>query len=131
MNQPLFLDLDDILQIHTDTIAKEGGSAGVRDITLIASAVAAPRASFDGEYLHPSLYHMAAALMYALIQNHGFIDGNKRIGTLAALVFLEVNNRSSYPPATELENIAMAVATSQINREELALFWTTWTSIED
>lgn len=93
-----FLDLNDVLAIHADTIAQEGGSAGIRDIALIESAVAAPMASFGGEFLHRDLASMAAALMFSLIGNHGFVDGNKQVGTLAALIFLDVNGVEQYPP---------------------------------
>jgi death-on-curing protein len=123
MSEPLFLDLDDILQIQADTIAQEGGMPGVRDIALIDSAVAAPRASFGGEFLHPDLAAMTAALMFALIGNHGFIDGNKRVGTLAALVFREVNGVEEFPPAPELESVALAVARGEMDRESLAVWW--------
>ena len=123
MSEPLFLDLDDILQIQADTIAQEGGMPGVRDIALIDSAVAAPRASFGGKFLHLDMAAMTAALMFALIGNHGFIDGNKRVGTLAALVFREVNGVEEFPPAPELETVALAVARSEMDRESLAKWW--------
>ena len=123
MKEPLFLDLNDILQIHSDTIAHEGGAPGVRDIALVDSAVAAPRASFGGEYLHPDLAAMTAALMFALIGNHGFVDGNKRVGTLAALVFREVNGAKTFPPAPALEDVARSVARGEMDRDSLAGWW--------
>lgn len=123
MIEPVFLSLDDILQIQADTIANEGGSPGIRDIALIDSAVAAPRASFGGEYLHSSLAEMTAALMFALISNHGFVDGNKRVGTLSALVFRQVNGLEIFPPAPELEAVAMACAQGTMTRESLAQWW--------
>lgn len=123
MKEPLFLDLDDILQIQADTIAQEGGTPGVRDIALIDSAVAAPRASFGGAYLHTDLAAMTAALMFALIGNHGFVDGNKRVGTLAALVFRAVNAIETFPAADDLENVAMSVARGEMSRDELTQWW--------
>ena len=84
-NEIVFLNLDDILQIHQDTVSVEGGGEGIREIGLIDSAVAAPKASYSGEYLHQDLAAMAAALMYTLISNHGFVDGNKRVGTLSLI----------------------------------------------
>lgn len=126
MSEPLFLDLDDVLQIQADTIAQEGGAPGVRDIALIDSAVAAPRASFGGEFLHPDLAAMTAALMFALIGNHGFVDGNKRVGTLAGLVFRAVNGVEVFPPAKELEDIALSVARGEMSRESLAEWWRNW-----
>ncbi len=127
-NDPIFLNLDDVLQIHLDTITNEGGSEGVRDIALIDSSVAAPRASFGGEYLYNDLAAMTSALMFALISNHGFVDGNKRVGTLAALVFRDVNGEDVFPSAHELESIALAVAKGEINRDELASWWRKWES---
>jgi death-on-curing protein len=122
-NDPVFLNLDDILQIHLDTISIEGGSDGVRDIALIDSAVAAPKATFGGEYLHEDLAAMTAALMFALISNHGFVDGNKRVGTLSALVFRSVNGEESFPPAQELEETALSVARGEMSRDDLAYWW--------
>lgn len=127
-NEPLFLVLNDILQIHLDTIRNDGGGEGIRDIALIDSAVAAPRASFEGEYLHQDLASMTSALMFALISNHGFVDGNKRVGTLAALVFRDLNGEETFPPAQELEEIVMALAKGQMNRDELTDWWKKWES---
>ena len=84
-NEPIFLNLDDILQIHQDTIGNEGGGDGVRNIALIDSAVSAPKATLGGEYLHDNLAAMTAALVFALISNHGFVDGNKRVVTVKTL----------------------------------------------
>lgn len=66
---------------------------------------------------------MTAALMFSLISNHGFVDGNKRVGTLAALVFLDVNGIEAYPPADQLERVALAVAAGQMSKQELIQFW--------
>lgn len=122
-NEPTFLDLDDILQIHADTMLYEGGTQGVRDISLVDSAVAAPRASFGGEFLYPDMPAMTGALMFALVSNHGFIDGNKRVGTLAALVFRQVNGLEAFPPSAELELVALSVARGEMGREELTEWW--------
>ncbi len=128
-NEPIFLNLDDILQIHQDTISTEGGSDGVRDIALIDSAVSAPKATFGGEYLHDNLAAMSAALMFALISNHGFVDGNKRVGALAALVFRDINDEDTFPPSEELEATALSVARGEMCRDELADWWRQWSSI--
>lgn len=95
----------------------------MRDIALIDSAVAAPKATFDGEYLHQDLSAMTAALMFCLISNHGFVDGNKRVGTLAALVFRDVNGEGTFPPAEELEVTAFSVARGEMSRDQLADWW--------
>lgn len=123
MDAVYFLDLNNVLAIHRNTLENEGGGEGIRDLALLESAVAAPMASFGGEYLHPDLASMAAALMFSLIGNHGFVDGNKRVGTLAALVFLDVNVQLSFPPAELLEEVAMKVAQGAMDKDELAQWW--------
>ena len=128
-NEPVFLNLDDVLHIHRNTIENEGGTDGVREIALIDSAVAAPRASFGGEYLYEDLAGMTAAVMFSLISNHGFVDGNKRVGTLAALVFRSVNGEETYPPAGLLEGVALAVASGTMGRDDLTQWWRQWSSI--
>jgi death-on-curing protein len=82
--EPLFLTLDEVLEIHEEQIERYGGSAGLRDAAALASAVATPQATFGGEYLHTSIPGIAAAYLYHLCQNHPFIDGNKRVGANSA-----------------------------------------------
>jgi len=89
MKGPLFLRLNEVIEIHTDQIARYGGSGGIRDIDLLKSAIAMPAATFGGKYLHSDLYEMAAAYFFQLVKNQAFIDGNKRFATVAALAFLE------------------------------------------
>lgn len=88
---PVFLSLDEVTEIHREMIERYGGSAGIRDMGLLQSAVAMPQASVGGQFLHADLFEMAAAYLFHLVQNHSFIDGNKRVGAAAALVFLELN----------------------------------------
>lgn len=123
MNSLRFLDVNDVLAIHRDTLENEGGRRGIRDIALIESAVATPMAFFAGQYLHPDIVSMAASLMFSLIGNHGFVDGNKRVGTLAALVFLDVNGIETFPSAQELERVALGVASGAIDKDELTRWW--------
>src|SRR5437867_10279787 len=88
---PTFLSLDEILEIHKDQIARYGGMAGIRDLGLLQSALAQPQATFGSQFLHADLIEMAAAYLFHIVQNHPFIDGNKRVGAVAALVFLQLN----------------------------------------
>jgi len=90
--QPVFLTLGEILAIHRDQIARYGGTEGVRDWGLLEAAIAMPRAAFGGRYVHGDLCEMAAAYLFHLVQNHPFLDGNKRVGAVAAYVFLAMNN---------------------------------------
>jgi death on curing protein len=86
-----FLTTEDVLEIHADQIERYGGSGGVRDLGLLDAAVALPQASFGGELLHADIFEMSAAYLFHIVQNHPFIDGNKRAGAAAALTFLDLN----------------------------------------
>ena len=87
-----FLTLDDVIAIHRDQIERYGGTLGIRDWGLLQSAIAMPKASFGGQFLHTDIYEMAATYLFHLVQNHPFIDGNKRVGAAAADVFLMLND---------------------------------------
>lgn len=91
MLQLWFLDIDHAMRLHRSLIEAYGGSEGIRDVGLLHSALAVPRASFGGEFLHQDLFEMAAAYLYHIVQNHPFIDGNKRTGAAAAIIFLSMN----------------------------------------
>lgn len=85
------LSKEQILMLHSQLIEETGGSDGVRDYNLLESAIESPFQSFGGDELHPTIQAKAARLGYGLIKNHCMIDGNKRIGTHAMLVFLALN----------------------------------------
>lgn len=119
----IFLDVDDVLVIHEDTLAKEGGLAGVRDQGLLEAAVAMPRQRYGGELLHPDPPAMAAAYLYHLAKNHPFHDGNKRAAAMAALVFLDANGFRKLPPARALERVTLAVAGGAMGKNELTVWF--------
>lgn len=121
-NSLLFLTLDEILAIHSDQVRRYGGSHGVRDMGLLASAVAMPEASFAGVHLHPSLAEMAAAYLFHIAQNHPFLDGNKRTALASALVFLWVNDQRLDAEEDELTELVMGVAAGRIGKAEAAVF---------
>jgi len=114
-----FPSVDDVLAIHEDTIAHEGGLAGLRDPGLLESAVLMPQQQLGGEYLHDGLPAMAAAYLFHIAQNHAFHDGNKRTAVLAALVFLAVDGVGALPDPAGLEETTMAVAASRCGKDEL------------
>ena len=116
---PTFLSVDDVLALHESTIEVEGGSPGIRDLGLLESAVMMPQQQFGGEYLHASVAEQAAAYLFHLAQNHAFVDGNKRVAVLAALVFLSVNNATPLPPPEALEAVVLRVAASEMTKAEL------------
>ena len=96
------------------------GSSGLRDRGALESAVAQPEASFGGEDLYPSLASKAAALGHSLIQNHPFVDGNKRVGHAAMEVFLLLNGHEIDASVDEQETIIIDVASSKLSRNELS-----------
>jgi death-on-curing protein len=108
------------LEVHADQIKRYGGGAGIRAIGLLQSALAQPEASFAGQWLHPTLFDMAAAHAFHLCQNHPFIDGNKRTALACALVFLELNDISLLDSLEMLGDTLLAVASGKMTKAELA-----------
>jgi len=119
---PLFLDLEDVIRIHDDQLARYGGSPGVRDRALLQSAVQTPQAGIGGGYLHDNPYEMAAAYLFHIVQNHPFVDGNKRVATAAALVFLQLNGVEVGVTNDALVEMVLAVATGRMSKAAIAEF---------
>jgi death on curing protein len=119
---PEFLTLEDMLELHTGQIRSYGGSEGLRSSELLQSAIAQPGVTFGGQFLHNDIFHMAAAYLFHLVQNHPFIDGNKRIGLEAALVFLELNDQSIEANDEQLVELVLGVARGQIDKPQIAEF---------
>jgi len=119
---PKFLMLDEVLLIHKDQIDRYGGQPGIRDLNLLKSALAMPQAGFGEEYSHEDLVEMAAAYLYHIIRNHPFMDGNKRTGLVAALVFLALHSIEIETAETKLENLIWGVAEGRIKKAEVAEF---------
>ena len=117
---PDFLTLDDVLELHELQVDRYGGLHGVRDQGLIESAIAQPEATFAGEYLHGDLFEMAAAYLFHIVRNHGFLDGNKRTGLLTALVFLDINGVSVDQASPDLYDLTVAVAEGRTDKDEAA-----------
>jgi len=117
-----FLTLDEVLSLHADQVARYGGSALVRDVGLLESALAMPAASFGAELVHTSLEEQAAAYLFYLVKNHPFVDGNKRTGLVAMLVFLGLNGRRLEATADELTNLVLAVAAGRLSKADVAVF---------
>jgi death-on-curing protein len=114
-----YLSLEEIISLHTRLIAQSGGSLGLRDRGALESAVAQPEMTFGGDDLYPTMAEKAAALGHSLVQNHPFIDGNKRVGHAAMEVFLVLNGCEISASVDEQEAIVLAVASSQMSRAEL------------
>jgi death-on-curing protein len=124
MKGPTFLTLDHVLRLHARQIEQFGGSDGIRDVALIESAIAQPQQVFGGEYLHKDFAAMAAAYLFHLTKNHGFVDGNKRIGAAAALVFLEMNGIDTDTiDESKMELLTLSVADGTADKDDAAAFF--------
>lgn len=117
--EPLFLSLDEVLEIHEQQIDRYGGAPGLRDAAALESSVATPQATFGGAFLHPSIPAMAAAYLFHLCRNHAFIDGNKRVGTNAAITFLLMNGWLPTFDQEELADLVLSVASAELTKPEL------------
>jgi len=119
----LFLELGEILEIHRDQIERYGGSQGFRDMGLLQSALSMPGAGFGGRYLHHDIFEMAAAYLFHIVQNHPFVDGNKRTGAAAAVVFLLMNNIDINVDEKTFEQMVLSVAKGKSNKADVANFF--------
>lgn len=108
-----------VLLLHEQLLSQSGGLQGVRDESLLESALEAPFQAFGDTDAYPSLQQKAARLGYGLIKNHPFVDGNKRIGTHAMLVFLALNGVELSYSQKELSNIILAVAAGKKKYDDL------------
>ena len=114
-----FLTLAEIIEIHNNQILLYGGEPGVRDFSLLSSAIAIPRSTFEGNYLYNDIFEMAAAYIYHICQNHPFIDGYKRVALVAGLIFLDLNNISIEDPNGELYRMMINVDSGKINKDKI------------
>jgi death-on-curing protein len=117
--EPLFLSLDEVVEIHEQQIERYGGSTGLRDIAGLESAVATPQSTFGGEFLHTSIPAIAAAYLFHLCQNHAFVDGNKRVGANSAITFLLLNDWEPTFGEDELVGLVLSVACGSLGKSEL------------
>jgi len=121
MNEPLFLTVEEVSSLHEDQLRLFGGSSGLRDRGAFESAVATPQASFGGEFLHEDLFEMAAAYAFHIAENQPFVDGNKRTGLNAALVFLDINGWVVSDPEGRLYDAMIALSARTLDKHGLAM----------
>jgi death-on-curing protein len=115
-----FLGIETIIEIHDRQLSVFGGLRGIRDAGLLDSALAQPKATFGGQFLHEDLFAMAAAYLFHIVSDHPFVDGNKRTGLASALTFLELNG---YVLKTSLETLygfVMDVAEGRLSKAQIA-----------
>ena len=121
-NTIIYLTLEQILLIHEEQIDRYGGSHGIRDITLLESAVFRPQTTFSGIDLYSSIFDKTAALIHSLLLNHAFVDGNKRTAIASALVFLDLNGYSFSVLQKALVTTALSIENKKWNLEKISLW---------
>ena len=112
-----YLTVGEVLDLYSRVMKQSGGGVGIRDLGALESAVAQPRMTFNGEELYPSIMEKASALGFSLIQNHPFIDGNKRAGHAAMEIFLMLNGYEISASVDEQVDNILGVASGNFNRE--------------
>jgi death-on-curing protein len=114
------LNIEIVHEIHAAILKGFGGSSGLRDHGLLASAVFAPQSSFGGKSPYKNLVEVASAYLFSLCCNHPFVDGNKRTAMMAAIVFLRLNGMETTPDSATWEKLMLDVVSGKIDREETA-----------
>ena len=123
MTEIVFLGLDEVLALHADQIRRYGGKRGVRDLDLLKSAIATPQATFGGDYLHTNNFERGAAYLFHIVRNHPFVDGNKRVGLIAAIAFLGLNDLELDAEPDALFELVMGFASGTVTKAESAVFF--------
>ena len=108
-----------VLLLHKLITEETGGDPNIRDLALLDSALESAFQTFDGQQIYPTKEEKGARIGYALISNHAFVDGNKRIGMYVLLTFLEVNGIRIYPSEEEVVRVGLEVASGKMKYEEL------------
>ena len=126
--EPFFLSLSEVMAIHQDQIARYGGATGIRDIELLKSAIGMPSTTYSRKFLHTDIYEMAAAYLFHIAMNHPVVDGNKRVGAVAAFVFLALNGYDFNAPEDDFADMVLDVASGKIDKSDVTLFIRRWTT---
>ncbi|HMR97951.1 MAG TPA: type II toxin-antitoxin system death-on-curing family toxin [Anaerolineales bacterium] len=112
-----YLTVGEVLEIYSRVMEQSGGSVGILNLGALESAAAQPRMTFNGEELYPTIVEKASALGFSLIQNHPFVDGNKRTGHAAMEAFLMFNGYEISASVDEQAGIILGVASGKVDRQ--------------
>lgn len=115
----ILLTVEEVTALHQKLIDRTGGSHGLRDQSLLESAVYSAMSGFEGSEAYPTIEEKAARLMYSLTNNHAFVDGNKRIGVFTMLITLQLNNVRINYTQTELISLGISVADGKIEYDQI------------
>jgi death-on-curing protein len=118
-NDCFHLTVEIVQEIHAEAIARFGGSDGLREMTLLESAVAAPQASFGGESPYADLVEVAGAYLFYLCRNHPFVDGNKRAAFASIIVFLGLNGIDFDVPPAAATAMILSLAAGEVAEDGL------------
>ncbi|QGT98797.1 Death on curing protein, Doc toxin [Candidatus Syntrophocurvum alkaliphilum] len=119
-----WIDLDTVLEIHQKVIKSTGGSNGVRDLNALDSAIYSPLATFDKQELYPDIIEKVAVLLYYIVNNHPFIDGNKRTAFVVALTVFVANGYSLKFTQAEVIKFMLNVASGGSNYQQITKWFT-------
>lgn len=122
MLEIIYLTAEQVELIHAGVLAKSGGLFGTREHGVLAGLESSPRQSVFGKELHPTLFHKAAAYMRTIINQHPFLDGNKRTGMMSGFTFLEVNGYRITASDDEVFEYALSIATEKPEGDSIALW---------
>lgn len=117
-----YVTITQVLQLHDKMIRETGGDGGIRDHALLESALFNALSTFDGKELYPSLEEKCANICFCIVNNHPFIDGNKRMGLFIMLILLEYNNVVLKYEQNELINLGVGIADGRY-RQEYIINW--------
>ena len=115
----IFFEYEQVVKIHRSLIEKTGGMDGIHDAQLLDSALKTPFQTFGGNNLYPDILDKASQLCYSLIENHPFIDGNKRIGVHLMLLFLKLNNIEVNYSQQELIDFGLDIASGKMSKNDI------------
>ena len=115
----IFFEYEQVVKIHRSLIEKTGGMGGIRDAQLLDSALKTPFQTFGGNNLYPDILDKASQLCYSLIENHPFVDGNKRIGVHLMLLFLKLNNIEVNYSQQELIDFGLDIASGKMSKNDI------------
>ena len=118
MKKPVWVLRETVLTLHEQSLAEFGGAAGIRDEDLLDSALGKPQNFFA--YDKPTLFDLAASYGFGLVKNHPFIDGNKRVGFIVAVLFLELNGYHFQATEAEAAVRTLALAAGEMSEKEFA-----------
>ena len=116
------LTLKDIIYINDLTIKNHGGSPGIKNQELVESSLNSGLATFDGQDLYPTIEDKISMISYSFIKNHGFNDGNKRVGCIVLLTLCSKNNIQIKPSQKDLISLGLGVASGNLSKDDVKSF---------